>query len=152
MPTLRLTIAGAAQFTGLPGAGLFSFFPFNALPRTTRIQIMNISYAADPGGNPGTLFEAFVVRPDIVPTERMIIGRATTTQIVGPAGDGDVRFCGIALPRDDPDPFPFLGLGQFWNIVVRSAGKDVTATVCVDYVVVPYPDTSLEDSQLGGAP
>lgn len=149
MPTLRLTIAGAAQFTGFPGAGLFSFLAFDRLPRTTRIQILNVSYAADPGGNPGTLFEAFAVRVGIVPTERMLIGRATTTQIVGPAGDGDVRFCGIALPRDDPDPFPGIGLGAFWNIVVRSQGKDVDATVCIDYVVAPYPDTTPEDS--GGA-
>ena len=43
MPTIIQTVAGAAQFTGLAGAGLFSFAKFDAtnqLGNTHRISLM----------------------------------------------------------------------------------------------------------------
>lgn len=145
MPTLRQTLAGAVDFDGMtPATGLFAFDLFDDMTRTTRVEILAVGYAAEVGAQ-ATYVEAYAVLPGGLATERLLIGRALAAQITGPSGDGDVRFCGIALPRE---PATILLPGLQWQIEVRSAGKQTTATAIVDYVLHPYPDTSPQD----GAP
>lgn len=132
MPTITQTVAGAGQFTGGAGAGLFSFAGFNNLPPNSRVIIHTAAYHADSGGNPGTEVTFYFVRPTGSATERILLGRALAAAILGPAGDGDVRFCGCPLPRDR--------VGVNWNLVATSAGKTVDATVSVDYTVQHYTE------------
>lgn len=130
MPTLFQTVAGVGQFTGLAGAGLFEFSFLDNIPRTSRVVLHIVAYHAEAGGNPGTLFEALYVRPAGAPTQQILLGRTLAAQILGPAGDGDVRYCGTVVPRDRS--------GQNWELVCRSTGKTVDATVSVDYTIESY--------------
>jgi hypothetical protein len=132
MPTITQTIAGAAQFTGLSGAGLFSFAGFNGLPATSRVILHTAAYHAAAGGNPGTEVAFYFVSPGGLTTERILLGRALAASILGPAGDGDVRFCGIPVPRSRA--------GTNWHLVATSAGKTVDATVSVDYTVQHFTE------------
>ena len=134
MATTIQTVAGVGQFDGTAGAGLFSFAQWDAVPRTTRVVVTLASYAAVTGGNPGDLLEFYFRRPGGAATERALLLRADGTEIAGPAGDGDVTICGRVVPRDPGDS------GQHWELVAFTTGKTVTASVCVDVVLEPFPD------------
>lgn len=149
MPTITQTVAGAAQFDGLTAAtGLFSFAEFNLLPFTTRVVINRISYhSATPGmgGSGGTQVDFKFVDPDGVPTSVILLGRGLDPAITGPDGSADYGVCGGVVPRRPGNPSPGSSDGDHWHLVVTSAGKTVTATVAVDYSVIPVPSASPED-------
>lgn len=141
MPVECQTVAGAAQFTGAAAAGLWVFTRFNSVPRSTRIVVTSASYTCDAGaGNPGTEIAFYVVRPGGVATERMLLGRGTTATFLSPAGNAEVRLCGIVLPREPGES------GQHWEIQAVGEGKDQDGTCCVDYLICPYPETDLRDA------
>ena len=152
MPTITQTVAGAAQFDGLTAAtGLFSFAEFNLNPFTTRVVINRISYHSDipgMGGSGGTQVDFRFVDPDGVLTAVILIGRGLDPAITGPDGSADFGVCGGVVPRRPGRPSPSTSDGDHWNLVVTSAGKTVTATVAVDYSVIPVPSTSPGDPLL----
>lgn len=137
--TCQLTDA-ATQFDGTAGQGLYLFSNLRNVPRTTRIVLTALSYHTATGGNPGDI-TFFAVRTGGDPLERMLLGRATAAQMTGPGDEGNVTFCGKVLPRDPPQRND-----TFWDVIAISEGKDVAASVCLDFVLEPFPDTSPEDS------
>lgn len=141
--TCQITDAGT-QFDGAPGQGLYTFGDYRTLPRTTRIVLTLLSYSTAEGGTPGAI-TFFAVRVTGAPLERVLLGRATAAQMTGPGTAGNVTFCGKVLPRDPEGPDPG-NQGAFWNVIALSEGKDVAASVCLDFVLEPFPDTSPEDS------
>lgn len=121
------SVAGAAQFTGLAGAGLFSFAAFANIPLDSRIVVSRASYHAL--ANPGTQAQWFFVEPTATPiTARILLGRALTATLVGPDGDGDLVVCPGEVPR--------RASGQPWDLVLTTSGKtgDGTATVCFSLI------------------
>lgn len=141
--TCQLTDAGT-QFDGTAGQGLYTFGDYRRLPRTTRIVLTLVSYHTADGGTPGDI-TFFVVRPGGNVLHRALLGRATAAQMTGPGTAGNVTFCGKVLPRDPEGPDPGNS-GDFWDVIAISEGKDVAASVCLDFVLEPFPDTSPEDS------
>lgn len=103
-----------------------------------------LSYHTAAGGTPGSV-AFFAVRPGGNPTEQILLGRGVSPDIVGPGDEGNVTFCGKVLPRDRP-PAPALE-GAQWEVRVFTEDKDVDATVCVDWVLEPFPDTDERDSE-----
>ncbi len=137
MPTITQTVAGAAQFTGLAGAGLFSFAQFDLLPSTSRVQLDRCAYHGATGGNAGSRVDFKFVRPGGLPTDVILLGRGVAPSITGPDSDADFSACGGLVPRDRN--------GVHWDLVVTSSGKTVAATVTIDYLPLPYPSSSAED-------
>lgn len=123
-------VAGAGQFTGLVGAGLFAFGSHDALPLTTRVVFTVVAYATVVG-DAGDV-SVYMVRPGGSTTERILLGRGLQADITGPDGDADFKLDGQVLPRDSA--------GQNWELRVTTTGKGVTGTVCIDYVLAPYAD------------
>lgn len=145
MATEFLTLAGATQFTGLAGAGLVDFSTrYSALPRSTRIVINSVTYTEVESGQAlTTTVRAQLTRPGGGPTEYAILGNGlASAALLSPInGNAEMRLCGIALFRQ-PDR-----LGLFWNLQVFTVDKTEDATVAVDYVVCPFPETNARDSQ-----
>lgn len=139
MPTVIQTVAGAGQFTGLAGAGLFTFATLDRIPRTTRVVLSEVAIHAAIGAPPLTRVDFYLVRPAGPATARILLGRGLAPAIVGPDGDADYRVCGVPLPRDPGNN------GPHWELVVTTVGKTVTATVSVDWVLVPYVDSNQAD-------
>ena len=136
------TIAVAAdQFTGLAGAGLFEFSEWDAAPLSTRIVLSAVAYASDDGGGAVSGNVEFYLRPPAGGgggSERILLGRGLQADITGPDGRGDFSVCGKAVPR--------LADGRHWQLHAVTVGKDAVASVIVDWVLMPFPDTSDRDS------
>lgn len=128
--TTTQTVAGAAEFTGLAGAGLFQWDQLNSVDMEHRVCVTRVSYATAVG-NAGDVLAVFV-RPGGLPTERSLVGSATQAQITTPGGTGDVTFSPGILPRD--------GSGAHWQLVVTTDGKAVDGTVTVDWTMARVPD------------
>lgn len=127
------TVAGAAQFTGAPGSGLFLFSEYDRLIRTTRISLARISYHANAPGPGGDRIDIYLAPPTLTPTtERILLGRGLTTAITGPDGSVDFVVCGGLLPREND--------GRQWAVVLTSAGKAIDATAVVDFYISPHPE------------
>lgn len=141
------TIAGVTQFEGNAGGGFWGFGDWNLLPRTTRVVLLSISYF-EPDANVDLTVEIWTARPGGLPTERMPIARgiADGGDLINPiTGAGELRACGITVPRDlAPNP---QDPGQHWDVFLRTTGKLVTATACCDWMLCPYPDTTPQDSR-----
>lgn len=144
------TIQDAGQFQGDALGGLWGFSDWNNIPRTSRLVILSISYY-EPAAPVGLTVNIWASRPGGLPTERMPIayGLADPAQggkLINPITNaGELRACGITLPRDLPS-----GLGdggQHWQIHLQTTGKAQTATACCDWAICPYPDTTPEDSR-----
>jgi hypothetical protein len=138
MATRKQTVAGAGQFTGSPGAGLFALGHYNQIPLTTRICALRLSYHAAAGGAPGDEVSFYFRDPDL--GDLILIGRALAVSITGPDGSGDYVVSPGVVPRD------FSGTN--WDIVCFSVGKTVDAYVILDYQVIPFAHVSREDSIL----
>lgn len=126
---LSQTVAGAAQFTGLPGAGLFIFTEFDNLPDSARI-VATVSYATDVGAS-GDITLMFVPIAGNA-SNRFLVGRGLQANITGPAGDADfvVRKC--VVPRD---------AGQrHYQLLATTINKAITGSVNVDFVYEQFPD------------
>jgi hypothetical protein len=133
---------GADQFNGTAAAGLFLFSSFDVIPRTTRVVLTALSYhTGSNGGAPGDI-TFFAVRPAVT-FQRILLGRALSAEIIGPSTEGNVTFCGKVLPRDPPGGG---SNGAHWEVQAFTQGKNVTAVVCVDFVLEPFPDTDERDS------
>jgi len=137
MPAVTQTVAGAAQFTGLVGAGLFSFAKFDLLPITSRVSLLRCAYHSATGGNGGTRIDFYFKDPTGVATAIVLLGRGLAPTIPGPSGDADFTICGGAVPRNKD--------GTHWDLFCISAGKTVDATWTVDYEPGPHPHTSERD-------
>ncbi len=124
------TVAGAAEFTGLAGAGLFSFASLDNLPDATRVVLTAVAYATAVG-DAGDV-SIIVRRVGGTATERMLLGRGLEADITGPAGDADFKIDGQVIPREAD--------GAHWELVVTTDGKQITGSVCIDYVLAPYAD------------
>lgn len=131
----------ATQFDGTAGKGLWVFTSFRNLPRTTRIVLTALSYHTAAAGTPGNI-TFFAVRAGGDPLERLILGRALSADIVGPGTEGNVTFCGRVLPRQPPSA---IDGNEFWQVIAISENRDVAASVCLDFVLEPFPDTSPSD-------
>lgn len=139
MPGLVYTdlLFGAVDYNGTAGLGLFDWDALNGIPLNTRILITSLAYATE-AGSPGNLACHF--RPQTVfPTpdvNRMIAAQALEADIIGPTGAGDIRFCGILVPRS---------ISGHWRLHCVTTGKQVNGQISVDWVIVPYPDTDERD-------
>jgi len=127
------TVAGAGQFDGTAGAGLF-VWPIAALNRTTRVRIHWISIHIDGDAAPVARIDVVFRNPSTaVP---MLLGRGLAAAVVGPvpAVDGAdfVLPCGI-VPR--------LNTGEHFELQVFTVAKTVAGSVTVDYSLEPWPDT-----------
>lgn len=123
---LLQTVAGAAQFTGLAGAGLFSFAALANLPTSSRIVISRAAYHAS--ANPGTQAQWRFVEPTGTPaTAIILLGRAVTLTLVGPDGDGDLVVCPGEVPR--------LANGRPWDLVLTTSGKTGDGSAIVTYSI-----------------
>lgn len=136
MPTLTQTVAGAGQFTGVAGAGLFSFSFISQIPLTSQIAVSRIGYHAVAGGNVGTEVSFFWENPQ--DGTLMLAGRALNSVIVAPDTSGDYVVCGGLVPRTFS--------GTLWQLKCYSSGKTVNATITVDFRVVPMPNSNATDS------
>lgn len=145
MPTEILTLAGATQFAGTAGFGFFQFSTrFSRLPRTTRVVINSVSYSeVFDGVALTTNVQVRLVRPGSVPSAYAIVGRGLAGEsLISPiTQNAELRLCGLALFRDAGD------VGPFWDLEVLTVNKTEDATVAVDYVVCPFPETNPRDSQ-----
>lgn len=139
---VRQTLAGVAQFTGLAAAGLFTFSEYNRIPRTSRVVLTILSYTEIPAGPALTTNVQFwAFRPGGTPTEKVALGDATAAgDLLDANGEARLRLCGIPLPREPGDA------GAFWEVRAFTQNKSDDATVCVDFVLSPFPDTSERDS------
>ena len=145
MPTEILTLPGATQFTGLAGAGLFVFSTrFSALARSTRIVINSVTYTEVHGGLAlSTTFRAQITQPGGVASAYAILGNGLASDgLISPINNSaELKLCGVALFRDPGDQ------GLFWDLQVFTVDKSQDATVAVDYVICPFPETDPRDSQ-----
>lgn len=149
MPTRCDTVAGAGQFLGTAGSGRFDFAFLDGIPRTSRVVLSLLSYSSEDGGDSGSV-TFFAVRPAGLLTERVLLGQGNEAEIIGPVGtQGNVKFCGVVLPRDPPSASGAGNNGDQWRVVATTEGKTATGTVCVDYVIQPFPDTNPRDSGRG---
>lgn len=133
------TIAAAAtQFDGLTAAtGLFNFSKWDNQPKSTRVVLSAVSYGSDAGGASGII--EFYLRPVGGGTSvRILLGRGLVADITGPDGRGDFSVCGKVLPRNAD--------GTNWQLHAVTTGKATSASVVVDWVISPFPDTSGRDS------
>jgi len=132
-------VAGAVQFDGTAGLGLFTWQSLDGIPETTRVVIRSLSYAAESGGASGDVIA--YLRPNVGVTpnvNRVLVGRALQADITGPDGQADVTFCDIVVPRS--------ATSGHYRLHVLTTGKAVDGQVTVDWTLQPYPDTSREDS------
>lgn len=120
------TVAGAGQFTGLAGAGLFDFnLTVGNIPANSRVVILSAAYHAN--ASPGTQATWLFVPPSGLPaTAQILLGRATAG-LVGPSGDGDLVVCPGKIPR--------TGV-IFWNLKLVTVGKTGDGTATVSYEIV----------------
>lgn len=137
--TSTQTVAGAGQFTGIAGAGLFSFDKYDNLPGTERIACSRIAYHAVSGGNPGTSVYFAWTNPDD-PNGFILAGRALNASIVAPDGSGDFVVCGGLVPRN--------ANGHHWALRAYTAGKDVDGSVTIDYQPTAAPHSSVAGGAL----
>lgn len=144
MPTEIETLAGAIQYTGVANAGLFDFSTrYSHLPRSTRIVINSVSYTEIPMGFPiVTTVRVQLTKSGGSLTQYAILGNGVPPGIISPINSAaELRLCGVALYRDPGDK------GLFWDLQVFTNGKLNPATVAVDYVICPFPETDPRDSQ-----
>lgn len=129
MPVLVQSLTGANNFDGTANNGLFDFSDFDSMKRGKRIRIANMSYhaLADPGSQIDFLAESPAGGTRII-----LIGRATT-DLVGPAGDGDFRVCNFIVPRNSA--------GAFYTVQAISTGKTGDGSVIVDFEIVDFVDS-----------
>jgi hypothetical protein len=137
-----LTIAGAGQFTGLAGAGLFTFTRYNKIPRTTRVGPITLGYTEIVDDPITTNIRVFAVRPGGVPTAKVLLGSGLFANGLLDLVDGNayLKLCGLILPREPGNN------GQHWSIQVVSDGKANTGSFTLDHVMCPGPDTDPSDS------
>lgn len=151
MPTVCQTPTNNGdQFDPAGPIGLFSFEELNHIPRTTRVELLSISYHANAGASVGTQLTLYLARspsaPGVKNSERMLLGEFDPSATLNADLSADVRLCGITLPRDPDVVNDNTNNGRFWQLEVTTKDKDTQATVCVDYVLHPYTDTAREDS------
>lgn len=137
-----LTLAGATQFTGAAGSGLFTFTRFNNIARTTRVSIIALGYTELVDEAITTNLRVFMRRPGGVPTAKVLLGQGLFEfGLLDPVdGNAYAKFCGVMLPRE-----PGNG-GAHWEIAVVSDGKVNTGSFIIDFVLCPAPDTDPSDS------
>ena len=133
------TILGGAQFDGLTFAtGIFDFEKWSNIARSTRIVLSSIAYAAEAGGASGDVtFYLRSTAPTAI-TQRILLGRGEQTAMTAPDGRADFSVCGKILPRDND--------GTQWFLEVVTTNKAVNASVVVDVLVQPFPDSTTNDS------
>lgn len=145
MPTETQTLAGASQYDGTPVGGFFGFGTrFSGLPRSTRIVINSVTYTEVQAGPAlTTTVRVQITRSFGGPTAYAIVGNGLASDgLLSPInGNAELKLCGLALFRDPGDR------GLFWDLQVFTVNKTETATVAVDYVICPFPETDPRDSQ-----
>ncbi len=146
-----LTLAGAAQFGAFAGTGLFSLADFNGIPRTTRL-VGRFTYTEIPVAPfplPVTTNIWFFAQRVVAPPVVFLLGRGQFQHglIDQVDGNGYLKLCFDAIPREPADAPPGGGRGDFWNLFAFSEGKQNDGTVTLDLDTCPSPDTSREDSQ-----
>ena len=132
------TVAGAAEFTGLAGAGQFRWDMVH-MPRTTRVLVQTVAMHIDGGADPVQRIDIFFVDPDT--GTRILLARGLAAQVVGPdpTTDGaDLTICGRVVPRNAD--------GTCWRLEVITQGKTETGTAVVDFTIQPWPDTTDRDA------
>lgn len=138
MPTQVTTLAGAVQFDGLTAAtGRTVFTRWANVPRTTRVHIHQVAYHGA-AGDAITRLDIWLVDPAGPATARMLIGRATAADLVGPTLETDYTICGREVPR---------GASGNWQLEVITVGKSQDASVTVDFSLLPWPDASPNDAR-----
>lgn len=139
---IQRVVVAADQFTGLAAAGLFEFSEWDNAPLSTRIVLSAVAYASDNGGGAVSGDIEFYLRPPAGGgggSDRILLGRGLQADITGPDGRGDFSVCGKAVPRRTAD-------GRHWQLHAVTVGKNAVASVVVDWVLMPFPDTSVGDS------
>lgn len=144
MPTLSQKVLGAAQFTGLAGAGEFDFAFLDLIPRTTRVVISAVSYF-EPAGPPFPPMTNVDVWADLIAVDvlqHMPFGRGLAAEnLLSPiTGNAELRLCGLLLPRVPGDG------GAHYQVRVVTENKTHDAVVLLDYYLCPFNETTLRDS------
>lgn len=141
--TQTIAVAGD-QFDGLTfTTGIFPFEKWNEIKRSTRIVLVSVAYAAEAGGASGDV--TFYLRSTAAgpSTRRILLGRGAQADITAPDGRADFSVCGKVLPRDSD--------GEQWFLEAVTVGKNTAASVVVDVVLQPFPDTTDRDSDEPGS-
>lgn len=143
MPTLSQKVLGAAQFTGVAGAGEFDFAFLDLIPRTTRVVISAVSYFEATAGP--VLTTDVDVWADLIAVDvlnHMPFGRGLAAEnLLSPlTGNAELRLCGLLLPRVPGDG------GAHYQVRVVTTNKTQDAVVLVDYYLCPFNETTLRDS------
>lgn len=141
MPMIFQTLAGAVDFAGGVGSGLFTFDQFQNIPRTSRIALATLGYKSEVG-DATTEVSFYATFVGAAPSERILLARGVAPTIVAPDTSVEVTFCGRVLPRTH------ASTGEQWRILAFTTGKSVTGTMFVDYIVTPFPNTNPADSSI----
>lgn len=134
------TVLGAAQFTGLVGAGLF-VWPVRRLALSSRVVIRSVGLHIDAGASPLVTFATFRL-VDPVTGASLLLASAAGTTMEGPAPlvDGaDLASCGRSVPRNAD--------GEHWELHIVTTGKTQNGTAVVDFSILPFPETDARDSE-----
>lgn len=132
------SVAGAEQFDGTEGKGLWNFHErYGHLPRTTDIMIDAMSYNEDLAGmGPVTTaigFVAFRVGQPLV--ERFVWARDNSTMgggLINPVtGNAGRTYPGFRLPREAGDD------GEWWNLFLLTEDKKEVAAASITYYLIP---------------
>lgn len=133
------TLAGATQFDGLSvTTGIFDFEKWSNISRSIRVVLSSVAYAAEAGGASGDVTFYLRSTAPTASTQRILLGRGTQAEMTAPDGRADFSVCGKIVVRDND--------GTHWFLEVVTTGKAVNASVVVDVVLQPFPDTSTNDS------
>lgn len=133
------TLAGATQFDGLTfTTGIFQFEKWNNISDSTRIVLSSIAYAAEAGGASGDVSFYLRSTAPTATTQRILLGRGVQAEMTAPDGRADFSVCGKVLPRDNDF--------THWFLEVVTVDKAVNASVVVDVLIQPFPDTTTNDS------
>jgi len=153
VPTLCQTVAdGDGEFDGTAGRGLFDFSFLNGIPRTTRVVLTSLAYSSgDLSGSTAGSVSIVAQKPGGTLSERILLGSAIPASTLDPTlRTENVKFCGVVLPRDPPDVGGFGSPnGAHWIVEGYTRDKEAEGTICIDYVLEPFPDTDERDSGSG---
>ena len=129
MSTEVQTVAGAGQFTGLPGAGQFAWARLDRMARTAQVCVARIAYRQQ-AGNLNYIRGLY-----IFPGTSITLFHLTGSQIADPLGGFSLNIGGGLVPRQR-----FGSPGVNWVLIVVTDGKNEDGDVIVDWHVDPLPE------------
>lgn len=146
--TLIQTVAGATQYDGTAGKGLFDFSFVDSLPRTTGVIIHTLSYFEESSGPPLTTnVQFFSVKPAGVPTARVPLGDGEAAAgLLDVNGAARLKLCGHVLEKN-PGKFGTDDQGLMWAVLCFTKMKTENATITLTYDLCDFNESDLRGSR-----